>query len=100
MLTYEINQTQQFSTWLNSVRNQRDKFRLLIRLDRASRGNLGNIKSLGAGLFEMREFFGPGWRMYFFEPHKGQLIMLVGGTKASQARDIFRAKHTMQEFKR
>ena len=100
MLTYEINQTQQFSTWLNSIRNQRDKFRLLIRLDRTSRGNLGNIKSLGAGLFEMREFFGPGWRMYFFEPHKGQLIMLSAGTKASQARDIFRPKHTMQEFKR
>ena len=100
MLTYEIYQTQQFSTWLNSIRDQRDKFRLLIRLDRASRGNLGNTKSLGAGLFEMREFFGPGWRMYFFEPHKGQLIMLSGGTKASQARDIFRAKHTMQEFKR
>ena len=100
MLTYEIYQTQQFSTWLNSIRDQRHKFRLLFRIDRASRGNLGNIKSLGTGLFEMREFFGPGWRMYFFEPHKGQLIMLGEGTKASQARDIVRAKHTMQGFKR
>ena len=99
MLTYEVYQTEQFRYWPNSIRDPQDKFRLLIRLDRASRGNLGNIKSVGTGLFEMREFFGPGWRMYFVEPRKGQLTMLGGGTKSSQSRDIVRAKQRMQEFK-
>lgn len=99
MLTYDLYQTDNFKTWLDSIRNPPDKFRLLIRLDRASRGNLGDIKSLSDGLFEMREFFGPGWRIYFCEPQKGRLILLNGGTKASQRRDIVQAKYQMQEYK-
>jgi putative addiction module killer protein len=67
------------------------RIRLARRLDKAQRGNLGNIKSLGGGLFEMREHFGPGWRMYYLQREETLIVMLGGGDKSSQAADISKA---------
>lgn len=61
------------------------------RLRRASLGNLGDVKPVGDGVFEMREFFGPGWRMYYFQRDDIIILMLGGGTKSSQKRDIQKA---------
>jgi putative addiction module killer protein len=58
------------------------------RLDKAQRGNLGDIKPVGEGVFEMREHFGPGWRMYYVRRGSVLIIMLGGGEKSTQAADI------------
>lgn len=68
------------------------RLRLSRRLDRAQRGNLGDVKPVGDGIFEMREFFGPGWRMYYAKKGDTLIIMLGGGDKSSQQADIAKAK--------
>ena len=68
------------------------RLRLARRLDKATRGNLGDVKSLGEGLYEMREYFGPGWRMYYAKHGEVLIVMLGGGNKSSQQADIAVAK--------
>lgn len=68
------------------------RLRLSRRLDKAQRGNLGDVKPVSDGLYEMREFFGPGWRMYYTKRGDTLIIMLGGGNKSSQSADIARAK--------
>ncbi len=65
--------------------------RLITRLRKASLGNLGAVKLVGDGAFEMREFFGPGWRMYYTLRGEVLIVMLGGGDKSTQRRDIERA---------
>ena len=61
------------------------------RIDRLVNGNLGDVKPVGGGVYEMREHFGPGWRMYFVRRGRALIVMLGGGDKATQAADIARA---------
>ncbi|MFP3701818.1 type II toxin-antitoxin system RelE/ParE family toxin, partial [Burkholderia sp. SIMBA_013] len=60
--------------------------------EKAARGLLGDVKPVGEGVSEMREFFGPGWRMYYVERGNVLIVMLGGGTKGTQSRDIKQAK--------
>lgn len=80
-----------FDSWFNSLSDGPTQRRLVARLRRAQLGNLGDVKSVGGGVFEMREFFGPGWRMYYVRRGSCLIVMLGGGEKSSQARDIARA---------
>ncbi len=66
--------------------------RLSRRLEKAQRGNLGDVKPVGDNVFEMREFFGPGWRMYYAKRGETLIVMLGGGEKGSQESDITKAK--------
>ena len=66
--------------------------RLAVRLDKAQRGIFGDVKPVGDGVFEMREFFGPGWRMYYVQRGGVLIVMLGGGEKSSQSKDISSAK--------
>lgn len=68
------------------------RIRLGRRLDKARRGLLGDVKSVGDGVSEMREHFGPGWRMYFVQRDQVLIVMLGGGEKSTQASDIAIAK--------
>lgn len=61
---------------------------MLRRLEKAQRGLLGDVAPVGGGVYEMREFFGPGWRMYYKQLNEGIIIMLGGGDKSGQAADI------------
>lgn len=61
------------------------------RLEKAQKGNLGDVKSVGDGVFEMREHFGPGWRMYYVQRGEVLIVMLGGGDKATQTADIAKA---------
>ena len=89
---FTVRRLPEFDLWLRSLRDVPTRIRLARRLERAKRGNLGDVKPLGDGVFEMREFFGPGWRMYYVE-RKGVLIVMVGGgDKASQRSDIATAR--------
>lgn len=65
--------------------------RLARRLEKAQSGNLGDVKPVGDGVFEMREHFGPGWRMYYVQRGAVLIVMLGGGDKATQSADIARA---------
>lgn len=89
MLT--IKQTPEFSRWLRGLRDGLTQRRLALRLRKASLGNLGDVKPVGDRVYEMREHFGPGWRMYYARRGEVVIVMLGGGDKASQAADIARA---------
>nr|WP_218780360.1 type II toxin-antitoxin system RelE/ParE family toxin [Crenothrix polyspora] len=78
---------------LPCLRDGFTKRRLVARLKKAQLGLLGDIKPLGDGLFEMREHFGPGWRMYYVQRGSVLIVMLGGGDKSSQTDDIAKAKH-------
>jgi putative addiction module killer protein len=74
-----------------SVRDGVAKRRLVARLRKAQLGNLGDVKALTSGVFEMREHFGPGWRLYYVKRGKVLIVMLGGGEKSTQAADIAKA---------
>lgn len=82
----------EFEAWLSGLKDRTTRIRLSRRLDRATAGNLGDVKQLGHGVFEMREHFGPGWRMYFVRRGDVLIVMLGGGEKGSQSTDVQTAK--------
>jgi len=81
-----------FDAWFAGLRDGATRIRLARRLERAQRGNLGDVKPVGDGVFEMREFFGPGWRLYYLARGGTLIVMLGGGDKSSQPNDIAAAK--------
>lgn len=95
---YQIIETTSFSLWIKGIKDPKTRFRLVKRLRRATLGNLGDVHSVGDNVFEMREFFGPGWRMYYLQRNHVLIIMLGGGDKSTQERDIERAKALAQEI--
>ena len=81
----------EFDAWLDGLKDRTTRLRLSRRLDKAQRGNLGDIKPVGDGVFEMREHFGPGWRMYYIQRGNVLIVMLGGGNKSTQDTDIAKA---------
>ncbi|MEQ1667173.1 MAG: type II toxin-antitoxin system RelE/ParE family toxin [Sulfuriferula sp.] len=88
---YTIKSTPEFASWLLSLRDKPTKKRLQTRLRKVQLGNLGDVKPVGGGVFEMREFFGAGWRMYYIQRGNVLIIMLGGGDKSTQSADIAKA---------
>lgn len=76
---------------MNGLRDGMTHRRLARRLEKAQKGNLGDVKPVGDGVFEMREHFGPGWRMYYVQRGQVLIVMLGGGEKSTQAVDIAKA---------
>lgn len=89
---FTIKLTDEFSAWLNGIKDGMTKRRLGKRLRKATLGNLGDVKPVGEGVMEMREFFGPGWRMYYVQRGEVLIVMLGGGDKSTQDTDIAAAK--------
>lgn len=92
MSMYTIKRMTEFDHWIDSLRDRPTRIRLFRRLEKAQRGLLGDINSVGDGVYEMREFFGPGWRMYYIQRGEVLIVMLGGGDKSSQVQDIEAAK--------
>ena len=88
---YIVIQTPAFSDWLRAIKDRPTKVRLMKRLRKAQLGNLGDVKQVGSGVWEMREFFGPGWRMYYVQRGELLIVMLGGGDKSTQTADIAKA---------
>lgn len=88
---YSIKPLPEFTAWLDGLKDGVTRLRLARRLDKAQRGNLGDVKLVGEGVFEMREHFGPGWRMYYIQRGGTLIIMLGGGDKSTQSSDIAKA---------
>ena len=92
MPEFEIIRSKTFDEWLRGLRDKRAIARINARLRQASLGNLGDTVPIGEGVFEMRIFYGPGYRLYFAREGAYMIVLLCGGDKSSQKRDINRAK--------
>ena len=88
---FTIKRTHAFAAWLDGLKDRRTRVRLIRRLDRAAAGNLGDVRPVSHGVFEMREHYGPGWRMYYVQKGTTLIVMLGGGDKSTQSRDIANA---------
>jgi len=85
----EIRKTEAFAKWLdNELQDVRGRARILARIERLSAGNPGDVKPVGEGVSELRIDYGPGYRVYYKEQGRKIIILLAGGDKRSQARDI------------
>lgn len=89
---YSVIETEEFTQWVDGLKDKTTRVRLRVRLRKATLGNLGDVKPVGNDVYEMREFFGPGWRMYYVKQGTAIILMLGGGDKSTQDRDIERAK--------
>ena len=95
---FTVQLTSQFEEWLDDLDDQRAQVRIAARLRQAEAGNLGDWKSVGGEISEMRVNFGPGYRLYFTRRGKILIVMLAGGNKSSQAADIRRAKRILEQL--
>ena len=77
---FTVIRTEAFATWLDGLKDRNTRIRLVRRLEKAQVGNLGDVKPVGEGVSEMREHFGPGWRMYYVE-RNGTIIVMLGAGK-------------------
>ncbi len=89
---YTVLETEAFVQWVDAIKDMPTRIRLRRRVNKARLGNLGDVRPLGNGVWEMREFFGPGWRMYYLQRGQVLIVMLGGGDKSSQQHDIVAAK--------
>lgn len=83
----EIKRLPEFDEWLDGIKDNMTRIRLNRRLDKVQRGNWGDIKPFQDGVWEMREFFGSGWRMYYIQHGDVVIVMLGGGDKSTQQQD-------------
>jgi putative addiction module killer protein len=90
----------EFDAWLSHLADQKAKARILARLASATFGNFGDCESVGEGVSEMRVHVGAGYRVYFTRTGSSVYVLLAGGVKASQTKDIAKAKQMTRELKR
>jgi putative addiction module killer protein len=94
----EIRQTDIFASWIARLRDREARARIAARLLRLSMGNPGDIKTVAKGICELRIDYGPGYRVYFTRRGKMIVLLLCGGDKRTQERDIARAVELAQEI--
>ena len=89
---YLIKQTQSFSKWLLKLKDLRGRVAVVRRIERMKIGNYGDYKSVGDNIFELRITTGPGYRVYFTQRGDEVVVLLIGGDKSTQLKDIEKAK--------
>jgi len=94
----EVRQTEEFATWRSGLRDSVTRKRIGARIDRLAFGHFGDVKAVGDGVSELRLDFGPGYRLYFTRRGDVLVVLLCGGDKSTQARDIAQAKRLAREF--
>ena len=85
---FEIRKTEVYARWLDGLRDLRARTRVLVRVERLAAGNPGNVRPVGEGVSELRIDYGPGYRVYFKKQERTIIILLAGGDKRTQSRDI------------
>jgi len=94
----EVRQTDEFRAWLAGLRDDKAVARIGGRIRRMEQGNPGDATSLGQGLFEMRIDYGPGYRVYYVRRGQIVIVLLCGGEKSGQQRDIKRARALVERL--
>jgi putative addiction module killer protein len=87
----EIRQTETYADWFDSLRDRKARARIDVRIRRLSLGNPGDVRPIGSGVSELRINYGPGYRVYFVQRGPMLIILLAGGDKRTQDRDIKKA---------
>jgi putative addiction module killer protein len=95
----EVRQTQTFADWLADLKDERARAKITVRIRRLSLGNPGDVKPVGEGVSELRIDCGPGYRLYFVRRGAQLIVLLCGGDKTTQARDIETAKSMAKQLK-
>jgi len=96
---FTIRETIEFSNWLTKLKDAQARARIVRRVDRLQQGNPGDVKPVGEGVSELRIDYGPGYRVYFIQEGKLIIVLLCGGDKSSQSRDISQAKALAKALK-
>jgi putative addiction module killer protein len=93
----EIRETEAFSIWLRALRDSQARARIAARVRRLAFGNPGDVRPVGEGVSEMRIHYGPGYRVYYVQRGEVLVVLLCGGDKSTQDRDIAAAKRLAKE---
>jgi putative addiction module killer protein len=88
-----------FDRWLRKLKDRRAAARVLVRIDRLVAGNPGDVKPIGKGISELRIDYGPGYRVYYLQDGQRLILLLCGGDKSSQDRDIKQAHRIAADWK-
>lgn len=96
---HSIQTTEAFDAWFSSLKDRAGKMRVQARIDRAEDGNFGDCEPVGEGVSEMRIHFGPGYRVYIAQIGLEVMVLLAGGDKSTQAKDIKKALKLARELK-
>jgi len=94
----EIRKTEIFSKWIDELHDIRARARILVRIERLASGNPGDVKAVGEGVSELRIDYGPGYRVYYKKQGQKVIILLAGGDKHTQAKDIKTALRLAQNL--
>ena len=94
----ELKQTETFRKWRTRLKDERAKVLIASRLDRLAFGHTGDAKPVGQGISELRIHYGPGYRIYFHRREDTIIVLLCGGNKSTQAKDVKTAKRLAEEW--
>lgn len=97
-MVIEIRQTDEYADWFAKLRDRQARARILARIRRLSLGNPGDVEPVGEGVSELRIHYGPGYRVYFTHIERTVVVLLIGGDKRTQQRDIEMAKSLAREL--
>lgn len=95
----DVIATSDFDTWLRKLKDKQARLRILERVDRLTHGNPGDVKPVGAGVSELRLTYGPGYRVYYLQEADTLILLLTGGDKSTQQRDITTAHQLAQQWR-
>ncbi|MGB2784799.1 type II toxin-antitoxin system RelE/ParE family toxin [Psychrobacter sp.] len=97
---YSIYTTEVFDKWFSKLKDQQAKKRIQVRIDRVEDGNFGDSEPIGEGVSELRFFFGSGYRVYYYKQGQRVVILLAGGDKSTQNKDIKIALQLAKELEK
>jgi putative addiction module killer protein len=95
----EIAKSATFDRWLRKLKDRRAAARVLVRIDRLAAGNPGDVRPIGSGISELRIDYGPGYRVYYLKDGDQLILLLCGGDKSSQDKDIKEAHRIVEDWK-
>lgn len=95
---YEIKSTKNFLKWLSKLKDMKGRIAIVRRIERMEHDNFGDVKSVGTHISELRISTGPGYRVYFTKREEKIIILLVGGDKSTQSKDIKKAEALLEEY--
>ena len=95
----EVVKSATFDRWLRKLKDRRAAARVQVRIDRLAAGNPGDVKPVGEGISELRIDYGPGYRVYYLQEGRRLILLLCGGDKSSQQKDIEEAKRIAADWK-